>query len=93
MLRISDLLAHGRSHVKGLYSARTGKTFDADLVLTETTNKDGQRIVSYELDFPKNSKRSGCDHPNRKPATGSLCRPTKAPVFAPATAQQTGAGQ
>lgn len=72
MLRISDLLAHGRSHVKGLYSARTGKTFDADLVLTETTNKDGQRIVSYELDFPKNSKRSGCDHPNRKPATGSL---------------------
>ena len=52
----SDLLAHGRSHVKGLYSARTGKTFDADLVLTETTNKDGQRIVSYELDFPKNSK-------------------------------------
>ena len=38
-----------------LYSARTGKTFDADLVLTETVDKNGARIASFQLEFP-NSK-------------------------------------
>ena len=49
------LLKNGRSHMKSLYSARTGKTFDADLVLTETVDKNGARIASFQLEFP-NSK-------------------------------------
>ena len=41
--------------MKNLYSARTVKMFDADLVLTETVDKNGSRIASFQLEFP-NSK-------------------------------------
>lgn len=51
----TELLKNGRSHMKNLYSARTGKMFDADLVLTETVDKNGSRIASFQLEFP-NSK-------------------------------------
>ena len=46
-----DFLQSGRVHAKGLYSTRTGKTFDADILLTETTDKSGKRIPSYKLEF------------------------------------------
>ena len=54
----ADFLQKGRVHGKGLYSARTGKTFDADIVLTETTDKGGKAIASFALEFPKSSKHS-----------------------------------
>ena len=54
----ADFLQKGRVHGKGLYSARTGKTFDADIVLTETTDKNGKAIASFALEFPKSGKHS-----------------------------------
>lgn len=44
-----DLLAKGRTHVKDLYSQKTGKTFAADLLMTA---EDGR--VNFSLEFPKN---------------------------------------
>lgn len=43
----SELLKHGRAEVAGMYSERTGKTFDAVLVLAD----NGERVL-YQLDFP-----------------------------------------
>ena len=43
----SELLKHGRAEVSGMYSERTGKTFDAVLVLAD----NGERVL-YQLDFP-----------------------------------------
>ena len=54
----ADFLQKGRVHGKGLYSVRTGKTFDADIVLTETTDKTGKAIASFVLEFPKSGKPS-----------------------------------
>lgn len=54
----TEFLQKGRIHGKGLYSVRTGKTFDADIILTETTDKGGKVIASFALEFPKSSKRS-----------------------------------
>lgn len=53
-----DLLRNGRVHAKGLYSKRTGKTFDADILLTESTDKKGQRIPSFKLEFTSNRRKS-----------------------------------
>ena len=53
----TELLKNGRSHMKKLYSARTGKTFDADLVLTETVDKNGSRIASFQLEFPNRKSK------------------------------------
>ena len=50
-----DFLQVGRVHGKGLHSAKTGKTFDADIVLTESTDKIGKRIPSFKLEFPNAS--------------------------------------
>ena len=51
-----DLLEKGRTHVKDLYSQKTGKTFAADLLMEV---KDGR--ASFSLEFPKKkgSGRSG----------------------------------
>lgn len=54
----AEFLEKGRIHGKGLYSMRTGKTFDADIVLTETTDKDGNIISSFGLEFPKSGKQN-----------------------------------
>ena len=54
----AEFLQKGRVHGKGLYSVRTGKTFDADIVLTETTDKNGKAIASFALEFPESGKRS-----------------------------------
>ena len=49
----AEFLQKGRVHGKGLYSSRTGKTFNADIVLTETTDKDGKPVASFKLEFTK----------------------------------------
>lgn len=49
-------LQDGRIHAKGLYSSRTGKSFDADIILTESTDKNGHRIASFNLEFPNSNK-------------------------------------
>lgn len=54
----TELLKNGRSHMKNLFSSRTGKTFDADLLLTETVDKNGSRIASFQLDFPNSKNKS-----------------------------------
>ena len=54
----TEFLQKGRVHGKRLYSARTGKTFDADIVLTETTDKDGKIIASFALEFPKSNQKA-----------------------------------
>ena len=43
-----DLLEKGRTHVKDLYSQRTGKTFAADLLMKV---EDGR--ANFSLEFPK----------------------------------------
>ena len=45
---VTALLKDGRAHVTGLYSDKTGKTYDAFIVLED----DGARS-SYKLDFTK----------------------------------------
>jgi DNA topoisomerase-3 len=47
-----DLLSHGRTYVKGLYSKKRDKCFSADLVIEV---KDGK--VNYALEFPKSQGR------------------------------------
>ena len=42
----SSLLAQGRAYASGVYSEKTGKTYDAFIVLED----DGARS-SYKLDF------------------------------------------
>ena len=44
----ASLLKDGRVFVKGLYSQKTGKTFDADLLLEDTGE-----YVNFKLDFGK----------------------------------------
>lgn len=44
----SDLLAKGKTHVKDLFSAKTGKTFEADLLMNVDDGK-----VSFSLEFPQ----------------------------------------
>ena len=43
-----DLLAKGKTHVKDFFSAKTGKTFEADLLMSVD---DGR--VSFSLEFPQ----------------------------------------
>ena len=44
----AELLAKGKTHVKDLFSAKTGKTFEADLLMTVNDGK-----VSFSLEFPQ----------------------------------------
>ena len=45
----ADLLQKGRTHAKDFYSAKTGKNFEADLILEVT--EDGK--ASFQMEFPK----------------------------------------
>ena len=47
------LLKDGRVHMKGLYSQRTGKSFDADLVLS--AEEDG--CAKFSMEFSKRKKQ------------------------------------
>ena len=49
---IESLLAKGRVSVTGLYSQKTGRNFDADLVLDDTGE-----YVNFKLEFPNNKKK------------------------------------
>lgn len=54
---VSRLLRDGRVPMKGLYSARTGKTYDATVVLTEKLGKDNRRWPQFELEFATKKKK------------------------------------
>ncbi len=43
------LLKSGKANVKGLYSPKTGKTYDGTVVLTDT----GGKYVNYKIELPK----------------------------------------
>ena len=45
----SALLKEGRAFVKGLYSPKTGKTYDATIVLDDS----GGQYVNFKLEFPQ----------------------------------------
>ena len=45
----ADLLQNGKTHIKGLYSGKSGKTYDALVVLADT----GEKYVNYRLEFEK----------------------------------------
>lgn len=45
----SALLKEGRAFVKGLYSSKTGKTYDAAIVLDDS----GGQYVNFKLEFPQ----------------------------------------
>lgn len=53
---VSRLLRDGRVPMKGLHSARTGKTYDATVVLTEKPGNDGRRWPQFELEFDRRKK-------------------------------------
>ena len=46
---VSALLKEGRAFVKGLYSPKTGKTYDATIVLDDS----GGQYVNFKLEFPQ----------------------------------------
>lgn len=49
----AELLAKGKTHVKELFSAKTGKTFEADLLMTVNDGK-----AMFSLEFPqRNTKK------------------------------------
>ena len=48
----ASLLAKGRVAVTGLYSQKTGRNFDANLVLDDTGE-----YVNFKLDFSNNKKK------------------------------------
>ena len=52
-----ELLKKGRIHSKKLYSKRTGKIFEADLVLTRTVDREGNPTSSIQLDFGKSVRK------------------------------------
>ena len=47
------LLKEGRVSLKGLFSPRTGRTYEADVVLEDT----GTPFVKYRLEFAEGRKR------------------------------------
>ena len=46
------LLSKGRAGMKGLYSEKTGKTYDADVLLADT----GEKYVNYKIELKKTKK-------------------------------------
>ena len=52
-----ELLKKGRIHSKKLYSQRTGKMFEADLILTKTVDREGNPASSIQLDFGKSVRK------------------------------------
>ena len=51
----TTLLKKGKVHVKGMFSEKTGKTYDADVCL----NDAGSGYVRYRLEFQKKTKDGG----------------------------------
>ena len=49
----ADFLAKGKTHAKDFYSARTGKNFEADLLMD--VSEDGK--ASFRMEFPKQPDR------------------------------------
>jgi DNA topoisomerase-3 len=49
------LLKDGRIKMKGLYSEKTGKTYDAAVVL----NDDGGKYVNFKLEFENGGRKNG----------------------------------
>ena len=49
----AELLKNGSTHIKDLYSSKTGRYFEADLLMK---GEDGKLVFS--LSFPKNNKKS-----------------------------------
>lgn len=47
------LLSKGRAAVKGLYSEKTGKTYDADVLLCDT----GDKYVNYKIELKQKGKQ------------------------------------
>lgn len=47
------LLEKGRVHFKDLYSEKTGKTYEADIILDDT----GEKYVNFKMEFPQKSRR------------------------------------
>ena len=45
---VADLLRHGQIELKNLYSPKTGKTYDATVLLVD----DGQGTIRFQLIFP-----------------------------------------
>lgn len=52
-----ELLKKGRIHSKKLYSQRTGKMFEADLVLTKAVDREGNPTSSIQLDFGRSVRK------------------------------------
>ena len=50
---VAALLKDGRTHVKGLYSRKKDKNFDADIVMEDTGT-----FVNLNLDFPDNNSNN-----------------------------------
>ena len=46
------LLSKGRVSIKGLYSEKTGKTYDADVLLADT----GDKYVNYKIELKQTKK-------------------------------------
>ena len=46
------LLSKGRAAMKGLYSEKTGKTYDADVLLADM----GEKYVNYKIELKKTKK-------------------------------------
>lgn len=46
------LLSKGKVNMKGLYSEKTGKTYDADVLLADT----GGKYVNYKIELKKTTK-------------------------------------
>ena len=49
----SALLKDGRVHMRSFRSQKTGKRYDADVLLSEGTTKNGLRCARFKMDFPK----------------------------------------
>ena len=47
------LLKEGRISMSGLYSEKTGKTYDAEVILDDT----GDKYVNFRLEFPAKKGR------------------------------------
>ena len=49
----ADLLKKGRTAVKGMWSEKTGSTYDTVVILDDT----GGKYVNFKMEFPKRKER------------------------------------
>lgn len=52
---VKDLLEKERILVKGMYSAKSDKKYDAFVSIEEWTGKDGKIRIGYKMEFPEKS--------------------------------------